>query len=362
MTRQDLRRPVGDRHGQGRPTRGRRTCTTWSTTSGRCRSTATSAWSGRPRSTRSSRSSCSPTGVWSGRGRARARGVRRGAVPGPADRLRLALGIEELERRPVRCRGASSAVELSRRRVARVRPRATYVPRGAPPRGSDRWAAAVTEPAGEDGPSPAERSRMWRGRDVAARHHGRSCSVELGAVARGGGDPLGRCGAQHLSARGVSGRPEHRRARRSPRRAGPADHERGQEAEHVAVGAAGQGEHAGLVAAGADPAGGRGSGSVVPGSTISMAIIAPRPRTSPIAGCRRPGRASRPTSSASIVAGPAVQVELLHRRDRAQGGGAGHRVAAVGAAEAAGVHRVHHLGAADDAGQRQAAGDALGRP
>ena len=40
--------------------RGRRTTTTWSTTSGRCRSTATSASSGRPRSTPSSRSSCSP--------------------------------------------------------------------------------------------------------------------------------------------------------------------------------------------------------------------------------------------------------------------------------------------------------------
>ena len=58
--RQDLRRAARDRHGQGRRARGRRTCTTWSTTSGRCTSTATSAWSGRPRSTRSSPSSCSP--------------------------------------------------------------------------------------------------------------------------------------------------------------------------------------------------------------------------------------------------------------------------------------------------------------
>ena len=48
--------------------RGRRTSTTWSTTSGRCASTATSASSGRPRSTRSSRSSCSPRGTWSGAG------------------------------------------------------------------------------------------------------------------------------------------------------------------------------------------------------------------------------------------------------------------------------------------------------
>ena len=48
--------------------RGRRTSTTWSTTSGPCGSTATSAWSGRPRSTRSSRSSCSRRGVWTGTG------------------------------------------------------------------------------------------------------------------------------------------------------------------------------------------------------------------------------------------------------------------------------------------------------
>ena len=56
---QDLRGPLGHRHRQGRRSRGRRTSTTWSTTSGRCASTATSAWSGRPRSTPWSPSSCS---------------------------------------------------------------------------------------------------------------------------------------------------------------------------------------------------------------------------------------------------------------------------------------------------------------
>src|SRR5436189_54138 len=38
-----------------------------------------------------------------------------------------------------------------------------------------------------------------------------------------------------------------------------------------------------------------------------------------------------------------------------------HGVAAVGAAEAACLDRVHNLGAAGDPGQRQSAGDALGR-
>ena len=71
--------------------RGRRTCTTWSTTSGPCGSTATSAWSGRPRSTRWWRWSC-----WhQGRGRAvasGARGLRRGSVPRSAGRVRVTLG------------------------------------------------------------------------------------------------------------------------------------------------------------------------------------------------------------------------------------------------------------------------------
>ena len=44
----------------------------------------------------------------------------------------------------------------------------------------------------------------------------------------------------------------------------------------------------------------------------------------------------------------------------AERGGARDRVAAVGAAEAAGVDGVHQLGPAGDGGERQAAGDALG--
>ena len=56
-----------------------------------------------------------------------------------------------------------------------------------------------------------------------------------------------------------------------------------------------------------------------------------------------------------------VEGVLLHLRDRAERRGAGDRVAAVGAAEAADVDGVHQLGAAGDAGERQAAGDALGR-
>ena len=51
----------------------------------------------------------------------------------------------------------------------------------------------------------------------------------------------------------------------------------------------------------------------------------------------------------------------LHRLDRAERGGTGDRVAAVGATEATGVDGVHDVGAAGHGGQRQAAGDALGR-
>jgi hypothetical protein len=70
---------------------GRRTSTTWSTTSGRCRSTATSAWSGRPRSTRSSPSSCSQRHL-DARGVLGPGGVRRGCRSSTAHRVRLAVG------------------------------------------------------------------------------------------------------------------------------------------------------------------------------------------------------------------------------------------------------------------------------
>src|SRR5262249_2952652 len=59
------------------------------------------------------------------------------------------------------------------------------------------------------------------------------------------------------------------------------------------------------------------------------------------------------------VAGRAHQVELTHRLDTGQRGGAGDRVAAVCAAQPTGVDRVHDLRTPGDAGQRKAAGDRL---
>ena len=53
-----------------------------------------------------------------------------------------------------------------------------------------------------------------------------------------------------------------------------------------------------------------------------------------------------------------VALDVLEHGDR---GRAGDRVAAEGAAEAAGLGGIHDLGAAGDAGEREAAGDALGR-
>ena len=53
----------------------------------------------------------------------------------------------------------------------------------------------------------------------------------------------------------------------------------------------------------------------------------------------------------------AVLLDAVEHGDR---GRAGHRVAAEGAAEAAGLAGIHDLGAPGDAGQRQAARDALG--
>jgi len=54
------------------------------------------------------------------------------------------------------------------------------------------------------------------------------------------------------------------------------------------------------------------------------------------------------------------EVQLAHRLDGAEGGGAGDRVAAEGSAEPAGVDGVHVLGAPGDGAQRKPAGDALG--
>ena len=140
--------------------------------------------------------------------------------------------------------------------------------------------------------------------------------------------------------------------------------QRRQEPEHVAEGAAGQG-HQPLRRAGAvHGAGERRRPAYGPGPSLtsSTASMAPRPRTSPTTvglalgerasrgqeeRPRSPGRGPR-RSSASIVSMAAER------------SGAGDRVAAVGAAEAADVDGVHHLRAAGDGRQRQPAGHALG--
>ncbi len=84
------------------------------------------------------------------------------------------------------------------------------------------------------------------------------------------------------------------------------------------------------------------SGSIVPGLTSSIASIAPRPRTSPMTGLRLGQLAQSRQHDRLDRARGARQVFLLHGVDRAERGRAGDRVTAVGAAEAAGVHRVHH--------------------
>ena len=84
----------------------------------RCGSTGRRRSSGRPRSTRSSRSSCSPRDVWSGQRRARAGGVRRRAVPRPADRLRLALG--DARGRLIRSGAPSRRARAPSRRTRRL--------------------------------------------------------------------------------------------------------------------------------------------------------------------------------------------------------------------------------------------------
>ena len=134
-----------------------------------------------------------------------------------------------------------------------------------------------------------------------------------------------------------------------------ADDQRRQEAQHVAV--------ACRRSARSGPPGGRrrrpcavraGFGRVLPGSTSSRASIAPRPRTSPTASYLSASAVSRGSMIDSMRCAAAGEVLGLHGLDRGQRGGAGDRVAAVGAAEPAGVHGVHHLGAAGD--RRRAAG------
>ena len=60
------------------------------------------------------------------------------------------------------------------------------------------------------------------------------------------------------------------------------------------------------------------------------------------------------------LAGPLDEVVLLHRLDRGQGRSTGDGVAAVRAAEAAGVDGVHDVGATGEAGERHPPRDALG--
>ena len=77
------------------------------------------------------------------------------------------------------------------------------------------------------------------------------------------------------------------------------DHERGQEAQHVAVGAGGQDEQALGVAGGGHPGRGRLVGRDAVGARRARwPTIAPRPRTSPTTGCRR---RPRPRSRSSMT-------------------------------------------------------------
>ena len=71
-----------------------------------------------------------------------------------------------------------------------------------------------------------------------------------------------------------------------------------------------------------------------------------------------PGLGARSHRGADGV-GAREQGAVLERVEHGVGGGQGHRVAAVGAAETAHAGRVHDLGAAGDPGQGQAARDGL---
>ena len=79
------------------------------------------------------------------------------------------------------------------------------------------------------------------------------------------------------------------------------DDQRRQETQHVAVGAGGQDDEPLGMARFRELTGQRGIGPPVPGVTSSIAIIAPRPRTSPIAGCRDWIDRSRSTMIDSIA-------------------------------------------------------------
>ena len=103
----------------------------------------------------------------------------------------------------------------------------------------------------------------------------------------------------------------------------------------------------------------RGTGSSVPGSTSSMPIIRPRPRTSrttPQPG----GDGAQPLDEQPAdAAGVALEVVLQQVGEVGDAGGHGDRAAAEGR-DGVGVQAVHDLGAGDDAADGHAVADALG--
>lgn len=141
---------------------------------------------------------------------------------------------------------------------------------------------------------------------------------------------------------------------------GVGDHQWRQEAQHVAVRAAGEDEQAGGVTGRRDRRRGgrvgfeRAGPDQLHGEHRAPAAHLGDPRVPVRHGPQAVGR-HRPDP-----AGRRDQVQLVHGLDRRERRRAGDRVAAVRAAEATGVHRVHQVGPPGDGGQRQAAGDPLG--
>ena len=103
-----------------------------------------------------------------------------------------------------------------------------------------------------------------------------------------------------------------------------------------------------------------GSGALEAGSsTSSMASIAPRPRTSPIAGQRDLPGEHPLADPVADDAGPLEEALLLEHVEHGEGRGLRDGVADVRPADRTGVRAVHDLGAPDDAREREARGDRL---
>ena len=103
-----------------------------------------------------------------------------------------------------------------------------------------------------------------------------------------------------------------------------------------------------------------GAGSFEAGSsTSSMASIAPRPRTSPIAGQRDCQASIRSRMPVADDARPLEEALLLEHVEHGESRGLRDRVADVRPADRTGVRAVHDLGAPDDAREREARGDRL---